>query len=57
MLNHSVVNLTMSGTQFDPAAVQAFLAEEATLREVVAVMCMQLHNADTSRLVNSDERN
>src|SRR3989339_32920 len=33
----------MSGTQFDPAAVQAFLAEEATLREMVAAKCMQLH--------------
>ena len=29
----------MSGSQFDPAAVRAFLAEEATLREMVAVKC------------------
>ncbi|MBI1886869.1 MAG: HD-GYP domain-containing protein [Nitrosomonadales bacterium] len=38
----------MSGTQFDPAAVQAFLAEEATLREMVAAKCMQLHDPDIS---------
>lgn len=31
----------MSGTQFDPLAVQAFLAEETTLREMVAAKCMQ----------------
>jgi HD-GYP domain-containing protein (c-di-GMP phosphodiesterase class II) len=31
----------MSGTQFDPVAVQAFLAEESTLREMVAAKCMQ----------------
>lgn len=31
----------MSGTQFDPVAVQAFLAEETTLREMVAAKCMQ----------------
>ncbi|HEY6094759.1 MAG TPA: HD domain-containing phosphohydrolase [Gallionellaceae bacterium] len=30
----------MSATQFDPAAVQAFLAEEATLREMVDAKCM-----------------
>lgn len=30
----------MSGTQFDPVAVQAFLDEEATLREMVDVKCM-----------------
>ncbi|MDP4029732.1 MAG: hypothetical protein Q8P42_12320 [Gallionella sp.] len=38
----------MSGTQFDPAAVQAFLAEEATLREMVAEKCMQLHDPEIS---------
>ncbi|MBI5626390.1 MAG: HD domain-containing protein [Nitrosomonadales bacterium] len=32
--------VSMSGTQFDPAAVQAFLAEEATLREMVEAKCM-----------------
>jgi len=36
--------IKMSGTQFDPLAVQAFLAEEATLREMVAEKCMQLHD-------------
>ena len=49
--------VSMSGTQFDPAAVPVFMAEEATLREMVVTKCMQLHDADTSRLVNSDERN
>ena len=39
----------MSGTQFDPAAVQAFLAEEATLREMVASKCMQPNDPDISR--------
>ncbi len=34
----------MSGTQFDPMAVQAFLAEETTLREMVAAKCMQPHD-------------
>ena len=29
----------MSGTQFDPIAVEAFLAEEDTLRDMVAVKC------------------
>jgi len=41
----------MSGTQFDPLAVQAFLAEEATLREMVAEKCMQLHDPEISRVV------
>lgn len=31
----------MSGIQFDPLAVQAFLAEETTLREMVEAKCMQ----------------
>ncbi len=30
----------MNGTQFDPLAVQAFLAEEKTLREMVDAKCM-----------------
>lgn len=29
----------LSGSQFDPLAVEAFLAEEATLREMVALKC------------------
>ncbi len=36
----------MSGTQFDPEAVQAFLAEETTLREMVEAKCMQPNNSD-----------
>jgi len=32
---------SVSGIQFDPLAVQAFLAEENTLREMVAMKCMQ----------------
>src|SRR3990167_11414873 len=34
----------MSGTQFDPAAVQAFLAEETTLREMVDAKCLLPHD-------------
>jgi len=30
----------MSGSQFDPIAVEAFLAEEPTLREMVALKCL-----------------
>lgn len=30
----------MSGTQFDPVVVEAFLAEEGTLREMVALQCV-----------------
>lgn len=47
----------MSGTQFDPVAVQAFLAEQTTLREMVAAKCMQSSDTSISRYVNSDERN
>lgn len=38
--------VSMSGTQFDPVAVQAFLAEEKTLREMVTAKCMQSHDPD-----------
>ncbi len=34
--------LRMSGTQFDPKAVEAFLAEEPTLREMVDLKCGEL---------------
>ena len=34
--------LRMSGTQFDPLAVKLFLAEETTLREMVALKCKQV---------------
>ncbi len=37
--------VNMSGTQVDPVAVQAFLAEEKTLREMVAAKCMQPHDS------------
>ncbi|MBI1424294.1 MAG: HD domain-containing protein [Gammaproteobacteria bacterium] len=34
----------MSGKQFDPQAVEAFMAEETTLRKMVEDMCMQSHD-------------
>ncbi|MBI5751866.1 MAG: HD domain-containing protein [Hydrogenophilales bacterium] len=37
--------VSMGGTQFDPLAVQAFLAEETTLREMVAAKCMRPDNS------------
>lgn len=33
----------MSGTQFDPAAVEAFLAKETVIREMVVLKCGDLH--------------
>lgn len=33
--------VNMSGSQFDPAAVEVFLAEEERLREMVALQCIQ----------------
>lgn len=52
---------SMSGTQFDPAAVQAFLAEETTLREMVAAKCMQSQDfnisAETALPINALKRN
>lgn len=47
----------LSGMQFDPLAVQAFLAEETTLREMVEAKCMQSSDTPISRQANSDERN
>ena len=51
----------MSGTQFDPVAVQAFLAEEAALREMVEAKCLQPNNSDifdeTKHLSHTLERN
>lgn len=41
--------IKMSGTQFEPVAVQAFLAEQTTLREMVAVKCMQTSDTPVSR--------
>ena len=53
--------IKMSGTQFDPVAVQAFLAEETTLREMVAAKCMQPNDTDifdeTKHLIHTLERN
>lgn len=43
----------MSGTQFDPLAVQAFLAEETTLREMVDAKCMQSNGASLSSNTNA----
>jgi hypothetical protein len=39
----------MSGTQFDPRAVQAYLAEQTILREMVAAKCMQPHDPAISQ--------
>lgn len=43
----------MSGTQSDPLAVQAFLAEETTLREMVEAKCMQSHDPSLSSNTNA----
>jgi len=47
--------IRMSGTQFDPAAVQTFLAEESTLREMVEAKCMQPHDSDISPINHNKE--
>lgn len=53
--------VNMSGTQFDPVAVQAFLAEEITLHEMVAAKCMPPNDPDifdeTKHLIHTLERN
>lgn len=53
--------ISMSGTQFDPVAVQAFLTEETALREMVAAKCMQLHGSnifgETALPINTLEGN
>jgi HD-GYP domain-containing protein (c-di-GMP phosphodiesterase class II) len=41
--------VSMSVIQFDPVAVQAFLAEETTLREMVAAKCMETNDSAISR--------
>ena len=48
--------IKMSGTQFDPVAVQAFLAEETTLREMVEVKCMQPHDPAISPINHGGSR-
>lgn len=47
----------MSGIQFDPLAVQAFLAEEAILREMVEAKCMQSHDPAISMQAPSHKLN
>jgi len=42
----------MGGTQFDPLAVQAFVAEESTLREMVENKCMVTKDAAITSNVN-----
>ena len=42
-------SVRMSGTQFDPVAVQAFLAEETTLRDMVDAKCMLSHDLAISQ--------
>jgi HD-GYP domain-containing protein (c-di-GMP phosphodiesterase class II) len=41
----------MSGTQFDPIAVQAFLAEEKTLRDMVDSKCMLPADLDVPQAI------
>lgn len=43
----------MSGTQFDPRAVQAFLAEEKALREMVEAKCMLPQDPSLSSNTNA----
>lgn len=47
----------MSGIQFDPLAVQAFLAEEATLHEMVEAKCLQPHDSAISLQSPSHKHN
>lgn len=44
--------IRMSGSQFDPAAVEAFLSDEASLREMVALQCSQCHGRWIKQLLN-----
>jgi HD-GYP domain-containing protein (c-di-GMP phosphodiesterase class II) len=46
---------SVSGLQFDPQAVQAFLAEENTLREMVAMKCMQTQDPAITFQVSSQK--
>lgn len=47
----------MSGIQFDPLAVQAFLAEEKTLREMVKAKCMVTQDAAITSQARFHEHN
>lgn len=50
--------VSMSGSQFDPVAVQAFLAEESALREMVAAKCVLPNIVDESKhMTHTHERN
>lgn len=53
--------VNMSGTQFDPEAMQAFLAEEITLRKMVAAKCIPPNDPDifdkAKHLMHTHERN
>lgn len=46
----------MSGIQFDPLAVQAFLAEETALREMVEAKCMQPQDPAIALNINVKEQ-
>ena len=46
----------MSGTQFDPLAVQAFVAEEATLREMVQEKCMVTQDPAITSSINGGNK-
>ena len=46
----------MSGIQFDPLAVQTFLAEETTLRGMVEAKCMQPHDPAISAINHGRSR-
>ncbi|MBY0576232.1 MAG: HD domain-containing protein [Gallionellaceae bacterium] len=46
--------VSMSGIQFDPLAVQAFMAEEKTLREMVEAKCMQSHDPAVASNKNNE---
>ncbi len=46
----------MSGTQFDPFTVQAFIAEEVTLREMVEAKCMQTQDSAITQFNHGGSR-
>jgi HD-GYP domain-containing protein (c-di-GMP phosphodiesterase class II) len=45
----------MAGSQFDPQAVQAFVAEEATLRRMVALKCIEPGLDDLPRVHGQED--
>lgn len=48
--------VSMSGMEFDQLAVQAFLAEETTLREMVETKCMQSHDPALTSYIHERRR-